>query len=180
MVRSPGRKLDYLLSYDCENLCHSWPTPWPFDHIILSMTLCENITALEICGIQRSLIQFAIHKISFRLLCYQCASLHDKVRITYPITTKRYSFIALVLVITWLDYGNNLSKIIIFGKFCLKISDVFFQGQKLFWPYLRNGCSIHVKRKGNASVGYWVQYLTLTFLPHSWPWLWIFQGQISK
>ena len=24
-----------------------------------------------------------------------------------------------------------------FGKFCLKISDVFFQGQTLFWPYLR-------------------------------------------
>ena len=25
-----------------------------------------------------------------------------------------------------------------FGKFSLKISDVFFQGQTLFWPYLRN------------------------------------------
>ena len=28
-----------------------------------------------------------------------------------------------------------------FGKFSLKNSDVFFQGQTLFWPYLRNGWS---------------------------------------
>ena len=49
-----------------------------------------------------------------------------------------------------------------FGKFSLKISDVFFQGQTLFWPYLRNGWS-DVKRKGSALVGYWVQYMTLTF-----------------
>ena len=40
-----------------------------------------------------------------------------------------------------------------FGKFSLKISDEFFQGQTLF----------DVKRKGSASVGYWAQYVNLTF-----------------
>ena len=36
-----------------------------------------------------------------------------------------------------------------FGKFSLKISDVFLQGQTLFWPYLRNGWSdwCETKRK---------------------------------
>ena len=36
-----------------------------------------------------------------------------------------------------------------FGKFSFKISDVFFQGQTLFWPYLRNGWSdwCETKRK---------------------------------
>ena len=40
---------------------------------------------------------------------------------------------------------------------------MFFQGKTLFWPYLRNGWPIDVKRKGSALVGYWVQYVTLTF-----------------
>ena len=56
----------------------------------------------------------------------------------------------------------------------------FSSRSKTFWPYLRNGCPIDVKQKGSASVEYWVQYVTLTFLPHSWPWPWIFLGQISK
>ena len=39
---------------------------------------------------------------------------------------------------------------------------------------------IGVKRKGGASVGYWVNYVTLTFdLTHDLD-LWFFQGQISK
>ena len=39
---------------------------------------------------------------------------------------------------------------------------------------------IDVKRKGGASVGYWVNYVTLTFdLTHDLD-LWFFQGQISK
>ena len=50
-----------------------------------------------------------------------------------------------------------------FDKFSLKDSNVFFQGQTLFWPYLGMVGLIDVKRKGSASVGYWVQYVTLTF-----------------
>ena len=38
---------------------------------------------------------------------------------------------------------------LLFWKFSIKISDVFFQGQTLFWPYLRNGWSdwCETKRK---------------------------------
>ena len=43
----------------------------------------------------------------------------------------------LVMVIIWLDFVRNFN----FGKFSLNISDVFFQGQTLFWPYLSNGWS---------------------------------------
>ena len=45
----------------------------------------------------------------------------------------------------WRNFVENCY----FGKFSLKISDVFFQGQTLFWPYLRNGWSdwCETKRK---------------------------------
>ena len=39
---------------------------------------------------------------------------------------------------------------------------MFFQGQTLFWPYLRNAWSDWCETK-SALVGYWVQYVTLTF-----------------
>ena len=48
------------------------------------------------------------------------------------------------------------------AKFSLKISDVFFQGQTLYWTYLRIG-PIDVKQTEGASVGYWVNHVTLTF-----------------
>ena len=52
----------------------------------------------------------------------------------------------------------------VYSMFILSMfTDVFFQGQTLFWPYLRNGWSDWCERKGCASVGYWVQYVTLTF-----------------
>ena len=50
-----------------------------------------------------------------------------------------------------------------FGKFSLKISDVFFQGLHYFCHISGMVGWIDVKRKGSALVGYWVQYVTLTF-----------------
>ena len=63
-----------------------------------------------------------------------------------------------------------------FGKFSLKNSDVFFQGQTLFWSYLRNGWSdwCETKRK---FIG-WMLGTICDLWPHSWPWHWMFQGQI--
>ena len=58
--------------------------------------------------------------------------LHDKVRTTHPITIKHDSFIALVMVITWSDFGEVLLETY-FGKFSFKNSDVFLQLQTLFW-----------------------------------------------
>ena len=65
------------------------------------------------------------------------------------------------MVITWLDFGTVENYY--FGKSSLKISDVFFQGQTLFWPYLRNGWFDWCEKKRSALVGHWVQYMTLTF-----------------
>ena len=66
---------------------------------------------------------------------------------------------ALVMVITWLDFGENCY----FGKFSLKISDVFFKVKHYFGHISGMVGLIDVKRKGSASVGYWAQYVTLTF-----------------
>ena len=50
-----------------------------------------------------------------------------------------------------------------FGKFSLKLSDVFFQGQTLFWPYLRNGSSDWCETKRKC-IGWTLgTYMTLTF-----------------
>ena len=43
------------------------------------------------------------------------------------------------MVITWLDFGEILLKTVILANLKKKKMDVFFQGQTLFWPYLRNG-----------------------------------------
>ena len=50
-----------------------------------------------------------------------------------------------------------------FDKYSLKFSDVFFQGQTLFWTYLWSVWSDWCETKRNALVGYWVQYVSLTF-----------------
>ena len=58
----------------------------------------------------------------------------------------------------WNSFGN-----IFFVWFFFQVSDVFFQGQTIYWPYLRHGWSRWCETKGSASVGYWVNYVTLTF-----------------
>ena len=45
------------------------------------------------------------------------ACMHDKGRTTHSNTTRRGSFIALVMVITWLDFGVDLLKTIILANF---------------------------------------------------------------
>ena len=59
----------------------------------------------------------------------------------------------------WRNYVENCN----FGKFSLKISDVFFQGQHYFGHISGMVGRIDVKRKESALVGYWVHYVTLTF-----------------
>ena len=58
-----------------------------------------------------------------------------------------------------------------FGKFSLKIWDVFFQGQTLFWPYLRNGWSDWCEMKSKCigwilgtinDIDLWPSLMTLT------------------
>ena len=67
-----------------------------------------------------------------------------------------------------------------FGKFSLKILDVFFQGQTLFWPNLRYGWSDWCETKRKC-IGWILDTICdLDLWPRSWPWPCMFQGQISK
>ena len=47
----------------------------------------------------------------------------------------------LIMLITWLDFGEILLEIWGVGRaiFFIKISNVFLEGQTFYWPYLRNG-----------------------------------------
>ena len=54
-----------------------------------------------------------------------CACLRDKVRTTHRITTKHGSIIALVMVITWLDFGEVLLETVILANFLKKFGCVF-------------------------------------------------------
>ena len=102
------------------------------------------------------------------------ACLQDKVRTTRPITTKLGSYILLVMVTTWLDFGGIVSETL----FSSKISDVFYQGQTLYWTYLRNGWSDWCETKWRC-IG-WIpgELWEFDLWPHPWPWPLIFQGQI--
>ena len=86
----------------------------------------------------------------------------DKVRTTHRISTKHCGCVALVIVIYWVDLKQFLLTTVILAIF-YKISDVFFQGQTLFAHSSAMVGPIDVKRRGSALVGYWVQYVTLTF-----------------
>ena len=84
------------------------------------------------------------------------ACLQDLVRTTHWITIKSGNVVALVMVITWLDFGVILLKTV--GKFSFKkVKHYFGHISAMVGP-------IDVKWKGSALVGYWVQYVTLTSL----------------
>ena len=89
------------------------------------------------------------------------ACLHDKVRTTHRITTKHGSCVALVMVIIWLDF--DLLKTVILANFLKKFWMCFFKVKHYFGHISGMVAPIDVKRKGSALVGYWVQYVTLTF-----------------
>ena len=84
-------------------------------------------------------------------------------RTTHRITAKHGSIIALVMVITWLDFGEGLLETVILANFLLKIRVCFFKVKHYFGHISGMVGLIEVKRKGNASVGYWVQCVTFTF-----------------
>ena len=84
-------------------------------------------------------------------------------RTTQRITTKRGSFIALVMIITWSDFGKVLLETFILANFRKKFRMCFFKVKHCFGHISGMVGPIDVKRKGSALVGYWVQYVTLTF-----------------
>ena len=106
------------------------------------------------------------------------ACLQDKVRTTQPITTQLSSYIPLVMVITWLDFGGILYKILVLATFLRKCR--MCQGQTLFWTYLRNGWFDWCETKRRCISWILGELCDLDLWPHPWPWPLIFQGQISK
>ena len=67
------------------------------------------------------------------------------------------------MVITWLDFGEVLLESFILANFLLKIRMCFFKVKHYFGHISGMVGPIDVKRKWSALVGYWVQYVTLTF-----------------
>ena len=66
------------------------------------------------------------------------------------------------MLITWLDFEGILFDTF-FVKFSFEISDAFFKVRHSIEHISGMVGPIDVKRKGGASVGYWVNYVTLTF-----------------
>ena len=96
-------------------------------------------------------------------LAQKFACLHDKLRTTHQITTKHGSLFALIMVITWLDFGEVLLETFILANFLYKMRMCFFKVKHYFGHISGMVCPIDVKRKGSAWVGYSVQYVTFTF-----------------
>ena len=83
-------------------------------------------------------------------------------RTTHRVTTKHCNFVGYYLIrfiITWLDFGEILLNTVILANFLSK----FFKVKHYFGHISGMVGRIDVKRKGSALVGYWVQYVTLTF-----------------
>ena len=96
--------------------------------------------------------------------------LQDKVRTTQPITTKLDSYISLVMLSTWLDFEGILLETLFLSNFLWKFRMCFFQGQTLYWTYLRNGWSDWYETKRRC-IG-WIlgELCDLHLWPHPWPW----------
>ena len=85
------------------------------------------------------------------------ACLQNKVKTTQPITTTLSSYIILVMVIT------NFVRNPYFGKFSSKFRMCFFKVNHSIGRISVMVDPIDAKQIGGASVGYWVNYVTLTF-----------------
>ena len=74
------------------------------------------------------------------------------------------------MVITWLDFGGIPLETRVLPNFRKKNLDVFFQGQTLYWTYLRNGWSDWCETKRRRTRWILGELCDLDLWPHSWPW----------
>ena len=93
------------------------------------------------------------------------ACLQNKVRTCQPITTKLISYIPLVMLSTWLDFGGILLETF-FAKFSLKFFMCFFKVKHSIAHISGMVGPIDVE-KGGALVG---ELCDLDLWPHLWPW----------
>ena len=85
------------------------------------------------------------------------------VQTTPRIITKCGSFVALVMVITWLYVLDILVTTVILANYPTKFGCVFFKVKHYFGHISGMVGAIDVKQKWSALVGYWVQNVTSTF-----------------
>ena len=108
------------------------------------------------------------------------ACLQNKVRIIQLIITKLGNYIPLVMIITWLHFGRIQFETFFFANFLRKFRMCFFKVKHSIWHISGMVGPIDVKRKGGAWVGYWVNYVTLTFdLTHDLD-LWFFKVKFQN
>ena len=91
------------------------------------------------------------------------ACLQDKVTTAQPIITKLGSYITLVMLITWFDFGGMLEETLILANFIWKFRMCVFKVKHSFGHIRGMVGPIDMIRKGDASIGYWVNKMTLTF-----------------
>ena len=133
-------------------------THWGLDKInsILQTTFANIFSSMKMIEFQLDDLSMTLtqgHGCDIYYQKFDC--LYNKMITTHPITTKRSSFIALVMVITWLDFGEaNFPKK--FPMCIFKVKHYFSHISEMVGP-------IDVKQKGKASVGYWVWYVTMFF-----------------
>ena len=84
-------------------------------------------------------------------------------RTSQPITTKHCSYISLVMLVTWWDFGGILLESLFLPNFLWKYRMCLFKVKHSIGHISGMVGPIDVKRKGGASVGYWVNYVILTF-----------------
>ena len=95
------------------------------------------------------------------LIKQKFACLHDKVRITNPITANLCSIIHLVMLITWLDFVESLLETV-YGVifFSQNFGFVFFKVKHPIRHITGIVGPVDVKQEGSDSVVYWINYVT--------------------
>ena len=94
---------------------------------------------------------------------------HNKVRNAYPITTKRGRYIPLIMLSTWVNFGEILPEFCFLAIFSGKISNPFSAVEHYICHILGMVGPIDVKQKGNESTGCYADWGTFDL--DLWPWI---------
>ena len=150
--------------------------------IVYVFKFCVSICIYYMFGMQTSIhlwlkVLILPIKCSFKQLHIDICWPHPPLQRLLPLTSKLFVpnlCHVYYLIRFWQNSVGNF-----FGaKFFLKIWMWFFQGQTLFWTYVRSGWSDWCETKRKC-IGWKLDILCdLNLWP--WPWPWIFQGKISK
>ena len=108
--------------------------------------------------------------------CEKFVCLHDNVKTSYPITEKLGSYILLVIIISWLDFGEILLEAYFGVQIFLQNFGCVFSRANNFLAICQE-CLVRLTQNEKE-----VHRLDTGWTMWHYPWRWpsIFQGQISK